>query len=47
VEIVHLGVFVGGCVRPLCGEWASAKSWTTLPRLVTCRHCRERMQPAS
>jgi hypothetical protein len=47
VEIVHLGVFVEGTVRLLCGERAGAKSWTTLPRLVTCPHCRARMEAAA
>jgi hypothetical protein len=37
--IVHFAVIDGAEVRPLCGDWAGSRSWSTLLIAVTCPRC--------
>ncbi len=31
-------------LRPVCGAWSELVTWTTVPRVVTCLACAQRLQ---
>lgn len=40
---MHFAIEGTGGIRPLCGDWAGAPSWTKLVAAVSCPKCRALM----
>ncbi len=37
--VIHLVRREGGGVRPVCGQFAESRNWTTVRRVATCPEC--------